>query len=205
MKLYYAESLNPRKACAVARHVGLPVEYILVDLGRGEHRTDDFEGLNPNAKVPVLVEGGRSLWEANAIMCRLAQIAGHNLWPDGERQAEVIRWLGWDAANFTYHGATLYFENLIRPNIGLGLPNADEIGKATEGFRAAATLLDRHLCGSRWAAGDVPTIADFGLGAALPYAEDAGIPFFEFANVARWYEDLQGLVGWADPFPERPG
>jgi glutathione S-transferase len=37
MKLYYAESLCPRKACAVARHLDSPVEYVHVDLGKGEH------------------------------------------------------------------------------------------------------------------------------------------------------------------------
>ena len=39
MKLYYFETLNPRKACAVARYLGSPVEFVRIDLAKGENRT----------------------------------------------------------------------------------------------------------------------------------------------------------------------
>lgn len=61
MKLHYAETLNPRKACAVARHLEAPVEFVRVDLGKGEHTSPAFKALNPNAKVPVLEIDGESL------------------------------------------------------------------------------------------------------------------------------------------------
>jgi glutathione S-transferase len=38
MKLFYSETLNPRKTCAVAKYLGSPVEFVRVDLGKGEHR-----------------------------------------------------------------------------------------------------------------------------------------------------------------------
>jgi glutathione S-transferase len=72
MKLFYAETLNPRKACAVAKYLNAPVEFVHVDLRKGENRTPAFLAINPNAKVPVLETGGGSLWESNAIMCYLA-------------------------------------------------------------------------------------------------------------------------------------
>jgi glutathione S-transferase len=56
MKLYYCETLNPRKACAVARYLQSPVEFVHIDLGQGEHKQPDFLALNPNGKVPVLQE-----------------------------------------------------------------------------------------------------------------------------------------------------
>ena len=78
MKLYYSDTLNPRKACAVARHLKLPVEFIHVTLEKGEHRTPEFRAMNPNAKVPVLVDGELVLWESNAIMAdyRRTQFGG---------------------------------------------------------------------------------------------------------------------------------
>ena len=42
MKLYYAETLNPRKVCALARYLGSPVEFVRVDMAKGQHRTADF-------------------------------------------------------------------------------------------------------------------------------------------------------------------
>ena len=75
MNLYYYETLNPRKACAVARYLNLPVEFVRVDLTRGEQKTPEFLALNPNGKVPVLRDGDWSVWEANAIMCYLSDEA----------------------------------------------------------------------------------------------------------------------------------
>lgn len=66
-----------------------------------------------------------TLWEANSIMCYLSDAAGASLWPhDAAFQVEVIRWLNWDAHHFTSYGGTLYFENIIRPMIGLGEADA---------------------------------------------------------------------------------
>lgn len=64
MKLYYFDVLNPRKVCALARYLNLPVEFVHVDLGKGEHKTPAFLAMNPNAKVPVLVDGNTTLWES---------------------------------------------------------------------------------------------------------------------------------------------
>ena len=123
MKLYYAETLNPRKACAVARYLDAPVEFVHVDLRTGEQRQPPFLSINPNGKVPVLEDGEKRIWEANAIMGYLARAAGSDLWPHGDRQIEVLRWLSWDAHHFTRHAGTLYFEYVIKPIFGMGPPS----------------------------------------------------------------------------------
>ena len=92
-KLYYAEVLNPRKACAVARYLNSPVEFVHIDLAKGEQKTPEFLALNPNGKVPALEDGDTRLWEADAIMCHLARAAGSDLWPTDGRQTDVIRTL----------------------------------------------------------------------------------------------------------------
>ena len=99
-KLYYAETLNPRKVCAIARHLNSPVEFVHVNLGKGEHKTPQFAAMNPNQKVPVLDIGSRTIWESNAIMCFLSRFAGSEMWPEDERQVDVMRWLHWDALHF---------------------------------------------------------------------------------------------------------
>jgi glutathione S-transferase len=52
MKLYYSDTTNPRKACAVARYLNSPVEFVHIDLAKGEHKTPDYLAINPNGKVP---------------------------------------------------------------------------------------------------------------------------------------------------------
>ena len=57
MKLYYYETLNPQKACAVAKYLGSPVEFVRIDLAKGENRKPEYLALNPNGKVPTLTDG----------------------------------------------------------------------------------------------------------------------------------------------------
>ena len=203
MKLYYSEVLMPRKACAVARHLRSPVDFVHVDLVAGENRTPAYLALNPNGKVPLLVEDGEPLWESNAIMCRLAMIAESDLWPADRRQAEILRWLSWDGEHFTRHGGTLYFEHLVRPLFGMGPPDGEVVQAATRGFRQGAAILERHLGNRDWLVGDRPTVADFALAVALPYAPDARIPLGDFPAIDRWHDRLGTLEGWREPFPGR--
>jgi glutathione S-transferase len=202
MRLYYAETLNPRKACAVARHLGSPVEWVRVDLGKGEQRTPGFLAINPNGKVPALVDGDTRLWEANAIMCHLSLKAGADLWPrDERRQIEVVRWLSWDASHFTRHAGTLYFHNVIKPLLGLGDPDPAATGEATGYFRQFAAVLDAHLGGRTYLVGDALSVADFAVAVSLPYAERARLPLDEFPEVRRWHARLCELPAWREPFP----
>src|SRR3546814_5758393 len=77
MKLYYAETLNPRKACAVARYLGAPVAFVRVELRKGESRQPAFLANNPNGHVPVLETAQGTLWESHAAMCRLERSEEH--------------------------------------------------------------------------------------------------------------------------------
>lgn len=202
MKLYYSEALMPRKACAVATHVGLPVEFVYVDLARGEHKAPPFLAINPNGVVPALTDGDMTLWESDAIMCHLAKSAGSDLWPSDTRQVEVMKWLSWNAHHFTRHGGELYFQNLVRPLLGEE-PDPKAVADATRGWLPLAQVLDTHLRGRTYLVGETPTIADFSVAVALPYAERAKIPVEGFPNIIRWHDRLNTLPAWREPFPQR--
>lgn len=204
MKLYYSDTLLPRKACAVARHLGSPVEYVYLDFARGDQVTPAYRALNPNARAPTLVDGDRVLWESNAIMCALAWKAGSELWPRDERQIDVLRWLSWDAEHFTRHAGVLYFEYVIKSRFHLGPPDLAAIEAALGGFRTSARVLDDHLKDRTYLLGDALTIADFAVAVTLPYAEQSHLPIAEFPQIERWHDRLLELPAWREPFPERP-
>ncbi|HET9817802.1 MAG TPA: glutathione S-transferase family protein [Rhodanobacteraceae bacterium] len=201
MKLYWSDVLSPRKACAVAKYLESPVDYEYVDLGRGEHKTPEYLAMNPNGKVPTLVDGDRLLWEADAIMCHLAARCDSDLWPTDARQIEVVRWFSWDLQHFAPHAGALYFEHIIKRRFGLGDPDPEATKRATTEFRRYATVLDNHLRDHRWLVGDTLTLADFAVGVTLPYAERARIPVDEFPAIKRWHEQLNELEAWREPFP----
>jgi glutathione S-transferase len=201
MKLYYWDTLNPRKACAVAKYLNSPVEFVPVDLGKGEHKRPDYLAINPNGAVPALEDSGKTLWESNAIMCYLADKAGSDLWPHDERQIEIIRWLSWDAFEFAPQAGTFYFENIIKPRYSLGDPDAAALERATDQFKRFAGVLNDHLRGRDYLVGDGLTVADFAVAASLPYADDAGIPLDGFSEIQRWHARLNELEAWRQPFP----
>jgi glutathione S-transferase len=203
MKLYYCETLNPRKACAVARHLALPVDFVRIDLASGEHRRPPFLAINPNGKVPVLQDGDWSLWESNAIMCHLSDMAQADLWPHDRRQVEVMRWLSWDSQHFTRHAGTLWFEYLIKPHLGLGEPDPVTVEEATRHFRTFARVLDDHLSSRKYLVADVLSVADFAVASALPDANGAHLPLEEFLAIQRWHDRLNELPAWRTPYPER--
>ncbi len=66
MKLYYSDVLAPRKACAVARYLEADVEFVYLDLRKGEQKAPSYLALNPNGTVPTLTEGDQVVWEADA-------------------------------------------------------------------------------------------------------------------------------------------
>lgn len=203
MKLYYATTLHSRKVCALARYLASPVEFVHVDLARGEQRQASFLALNPNGKAPLLVDGELKLWESAAIMMHLAIAAGSELWPHAPAaQVEVIRWLSWDSAHFSRYGGTLYFEHVIRPQFGLGAVDAAAVAEANDFFRRFAAILDAHLVEQPYLVGDRLSIADFAVAAVLPWAAEAKLPLEGCEHIARWYERLQALPAWREGFPQ---
>ncbi|SDR31218.1 glutathione S-transferase [Paraburkholderia fungorum] len=205
MKLYYAETLSPRKACALAGYLGLPIEYVFVDLGKGEQARPDYLAINPNGKAPCLVDGERSLWEADAILCHLAQRTESGLWPrNAHQQIDVVRWMSWNSQHLLRHGGSLYFEYIIKPWAGMGAPDEAKVAEAQGFYRKHAAVLDQHLKGRKWLLGDEMSVADFSVGITLPYAKDAAMPVGEFAEVLRWHDQLNSLDAWRNPFPARP-
>lgn len=201
MKLFYCETLNPRKACAVARYLQSPVEFVRVDLGKRENKTPEFLAMNPNGKVPVLQDGDKTLWESNAIMCYLSDVAKAGLWPQDGRQIDVIRWLSWDALHFTRHASVLYFEYVIKPLFGLPAADTATLEEATKHFRTFAGVLDTHLSDRKFLVGDGLTVADFAVAVTLPYADVARLPLGDFPAVQRWHDRLNELPAWRQPFP----
>ena len=203
MDLYYSDILSARRVCAAARHLKAPVSFIYLDFAKGDHKTPDYLALNPNGKVPTLVDGPDVLWESDAILCRLSDKMDAGLWPHDGRQIDVLRWFSWNMQHFTRAGGTLYFENIVKKRFGIGAPDPAVVDEALGEFRRFAAILDDHLSGRTWLVGDSLTAADFSVAMTLPFAEDAQIPLDEFPAMRRWHDRLNEIDGWRDPYPPR--
>jgi len=199
VKLYYFKTMNPRKACAAAKYLDVPVEYVQIRNPRApEHLARD-----PNGRVPVLEDGGTTILESAAIMVHLSMKAGSDFWPsaDPRRQVEVLRWISWDAFHFAPHAGSFYFENLIKTQFKLGRPDPAALEASVAPFHKAAKVLDTHLANHKYLVGDALSVADFVVAVLLPWAEEIELPVAEYANIGRWHADLMQLDAWRNPWP----
>lgn len=201
MKLYYAETANCYKTCAVAKYLESPVEFVPVNLAELEHKQPEFLAKNPNGKVPVLDKDDDPLWESFAIMCHLAREAKSDLWPNDQRQIEILRWISWDFDCFLPTAGVYYYENIIKPHFNIGTPDSEALSKTEPQFKKHAELLNSHLKGRNYLVGDSLTLADFSLAVMLPYAEAAQIPINDFPEIERWHDNLMQVPAWRSPFP----
>lgn len=199
MKLYYSHNLNPRVAVAVARHLGAPVTFVRASPRAPDQRAA-YEHLNPNALVPILEENGATLWETDAIACRLSQLAASDFWPTGPDAPELQRWISWGGHHFTRIASVYYWEFVVKPMIGLGAPDLDAVAAAEPEFHALARILDAHLQDRSWLIGGRLTYADFRVATPLPFAETARMPLSGYGNIAAWNGRLNALAAWREPF-----
>src|SRR5262245_15572740 len=170
MKLYgFPPSPNTWKVRAVAAHLGIPLEFELVDLTKP--RTPDYLALNPTGRTPTLVDGDFVLWESNAIMEYLASRAPNAIWPDDARgRADITRWQSWQLMHWSKEACQpLTFQRLVKKILNLGPPDEAEIANGAEAFNREGRVLDAHLSKHPYLVGDKLTIADFVVAAPLFY------------------------------------
>lgn len=200
MRLYYHPlSSNSRRAVLTAHHLGLNLECVVVDLSRGEHKTPEVLRLNPNGRVPILVDGGFHLWESHAIMQYLADKSPEqDIYPqDVSARADVNRWLFWSASHFAPAAACIIRERVSKRIVaGSAAPDPREIAHGEALLPQAALVLDRHLAGKQWIAQDKLTLADFAIAAPLMHTAAAQLPVTEFENLQAWFARVRSLDAW---------
>jgi glutathione S-transferase len=199
MRLYqHPMSANARAATMTALQLGAPVEFVYIDLQRGEHLQPPFLKLNPNHRVPVLEDGDFYLWESRAIMQYLAdKTSGQSLYPtDPRARADVNRWLFWAGQHFTPAVGIFFYENVVKSMIGRGAPDPVELKRAETLFNEFAAVLDAHLAEQQWICGSSLTLADLSIGASYGCAAPGKAPVAWYANVQKWFGRIQALGVW---------
>lgn len=200
MKLYFSRNPNPRLAVAVARYLDANVEFEFASpFAPGQ--AEKYRLLNPNLSLPILVDdGGKSLWEADAIACRLSRDVRSDFWRTGDDEPEMIRWLSWGKEHFAFACDTVHFERGTKQRYGIGPIDQQRVEEGLTHFRTAAAILDTELFAREWLVGNSVSYADFRMATFLPFNEAARLPLDDYPSVGRWYRRLEEIEAWRDPF-----
>ena len=200
MKLHFSRNPNPRLAVAVARHLGAPVTFeFAAPFAPGQ--AERYRPLNPCLRIPILEEDdGSSLYEADAIACRLSQATGSEFWRTGAELPDMIRWISWARDHFMRACDVVHFERGTRQRYGMGPVDEAKVAEGLAAFHDSAAILDAHFARHDWLLASGLSYADFRMAAFLPFNDAARLPLHEYRNVAAWHDRLQALPAWADPF-----
>lgn len=203
MRLFYDPiSTTSRAVTLFIALADLEVELVHINLLSGEQLGEDFRALNPNGKVPVLLDGDFVLTECSAILKYLAEVAGSPLYPaDGQGRARVNERMDWFNTGFSHCANYGLAYPALSPMFRLDSPEAQAMveHRAREQTARLFELLDQHLIGdSRFVCGDELTIADCLGGAYVSLMDLVEYDLRPYPNVSRWMASLRALPAW-DP------
>ena len=192
LQLYSINSPNGVKASIMLEETGLPYEPHLVVIGDNESWTTEFLSLNPNGKIPAIIDpngpDGRpiGLFESGAILVYLAEKTGKFL-PDGARRYETLQWVFWQVGHVgPFFGQVGFFHKFA----GRDWEDKRPLKRFADESKRLLQVLDDRLQGREWVM-DEYTIADISLLGWVRnligfYAAGELVDFESMTNVQAW-------------------
>lgn len=158
IKLYSWPMSSGARTQWALEELGIPYDYVQLDRSKGEHKTPEYLAINPNGKVPALVDDGVAYFESLAIAVHLGERYGveRGLWPSAPRdRADALSWSAWAVTELLYNVREYIYHGLASP---ISYKPEDQ-SKAAAEFNLGATkrhyqmiehrLADReYLCGA---------------------------------------------------------
>jgi glutathione S-transferase len=192
-------SVNVQKVLWCLHELDLAYERVDAGMQFGRNNEPDYLAMNPNGRVPTLVDGDYVLWESNSIMrylC-LAYGKGTRIYPEAPRQrAAVDRWLDWTLSTVQPVNRPVFWGLVRTP------PEQRDMAAIQKDADAEALvwrIADHNLATRRFIEGDEFTIADIAIGAyARRWLGVEGIRRPKQPNLERWLKNLASRPGFAE-------
>lgn len=185
--LYTWSTPNGWKASIALEEMALPYTVHPVDILAGDQKQADFLRLNPNGRIPVIVDRDENitLFESGAIMIYLAETSGRFLAHDKRTRAQVIQWLMFQMGGV---GPMMGQANIFSRYFPQKIPAAIERFQGE--VRRLFSVLDGHLAESEYLAGDY-SIADMANWSWVRIHFWAGVPVDDFPHLSRWLDVIE--------------
>jgi GST-like protein len=200
IQLYAFPTQNGVKASIALEELGLPYEAHRVTLSDADVRSSEFLSLNPNNKIPALIDPDGpdgepiALWESGAILIYLAEKTGKLLGTTAADRYQIIKWLMFQMGGVgPTFGQLGFFVKFAGAAIEDPRPRERYVNEA----RRLLAVIEGALEGNDWIAGEY-SIADIALGPWL-----AGLEYYEALEAVGWHE-LKNTPKYVERFMERP-
>ena len=186
LKFYFNGSPNPTKVALFLEEAGHADEPIAIDTRKGDQFKPEFAAINPNAKVPVIVDGDATVFDSNAILLYLAEKTGKFL-PKPAQRGELLSWLMFAATGIgPFSGQAVHFRHF----------SPEKVAYAHNRYQFEADrhygILNDRLAKRKYMVGDTYTIVDmdvWGWARMVPFVLGEGA-WSKYPNLKRLVDEI---------------
>jgi GST-like protein len=202
LQLYSLPTPNGVKVSIMLEEIGLPYEVHLVDFNKDDQKTPEFLSLNPNGKIPAIIDpngpGGEPLplFESGAILQYLAEKTGQLLPADAARRWQTIQWVHFQMGGIGPMFGQVGFFNKFA---GKAYEDKRPLERYVNESKRLLGVMDAHLNGRQWFMDDEYTIADISM---LGWVRNI-VGFYEARELVG-FDDFKAVPAWLERGLARP-
>ena len=193
---HHPQSPYSRKVFFLLEEAHHPFDLKVVALERKENRLSGYLSVNPQGRVPAIVDGDVTLSESNAILRYLTRrLDLYQLYPSGlKEQAETDMWWEFCSNHINRSLLDLAWHRLMIKKYG-GQPDLSVILKAEKNLKRDLPVLERHLSGRNYMSGPDLSLADINIMPFAAYAKDV-IRLDDYPAFAAWIDRVGRRTAW---------
>lgn len=194
IKIYGSPRSSAGRCYLMLEECGLKYEHVKLDMGKKEHKSADFLKINPNGKVPALMDGDFQIWESIAINNYLAEkykpeLLGHG----AEAKGLVYQWSVWAMTEMQSPFVDILIQLHFVPE---EKRNHEKIEKAKMHIPELLNILDKALANKKYLVNDTYSLADLNIASVLNIGNSIGVHFDQFQSITNWFAQIKNRSAW---------
>lgn len=184
IKVYGISASRTLRPLWLLEEIGIEYEQIPIDFRKGENRDPEFLAINPNGKLPALVDGDLVLFESMAINLYLAKKYGGDLYPDNETDIALTdMWSFWVMSEIEYDLLVILLNRRIFAEADRDTDRAD---RAEKRLKTPMNILNQALEGKNYLLGDSFTVVDLNVAAVFSWCRPARVGLDQWPALKDW-------------------
>lgn len=193
-KLYGISASRAFRSIWAAEEIGLDYEHVPTSF-RGDAQTPEYLAINPNGRIPALVDGDLQLFESMAINMYLAKRYGQALLPEGlDDEARALQWSVWAISEIEPLQMQIVIQTFFTPE---DKRDAAVIERAGKSLQRPLNVLNDALAGSDYLLGGEFSIADLNLSGVMDLLNMVSFDLSAWPHVQRWLTACYGRDSYA--------
>lgn len=194
IQIYGSPRSSAGRCFLMLEECGLTYQVMPMNMANKEHKTAEFLKLNPNGKIPCMVDDGFVLWESAAIVQYLAEKHKPEMLGVGiTDKALVQQWSFWTMTEAQPPLVDILIQKIFMPE---DKRDTGLIARREKQLPNLFAVLENELKGKKFLVGNVYSVADIMVGSAINLAMGVGESFAQYPNIKAWMNEMQSRPAW---------